>query len=298
MALLIVASHLPVFVGWSWIKPLHDLGAPIVSVFLFISGYGLVKSYGQRGGDYLTNFFSRRVFRVFLPSVVAMALFYCFNWNRDTDVLGDINNMIRYGDTVLPFSWFVIVIILFYTMFYLVYRLVRERWRLPVIFVLVLMFMAATIAAGYDRCWWVCSLAFPAGMVFSKYSEPIFGFCSNSSARYISILVLLTIITALLFYRWPQNQYVCAVCYVFIAMLVVLIAAKLPVENLNKPLVMFLASISYEIYLCQGIPMYFFAGKVPIANRALYILVVYLVTALLAYAVHSFCVVITADKAK
>ena len=61
MALLIVADHLNFFLDLGWLRPARELGAPIVSMFFFISGFGLVRSYQGQGPAYLKSFIGKKL---------------------------------------------------------------------------------------------------------------------------------------------------------------------------------------------------------------------------------------------
>ena len=283
MALLLVADHLTFHVDSPLLAPMRETGAPIVSIFLFLSGYGLAKSYKNKGRAYLDTFLKHRVWRVLLPALVALLFYYILLWRTDRNYFYEVQQMVLHGSPMLPYSWFVPVIIYLYLVWYLAYRYFGARWRNVVVIAGTVAQMVLAMAVGYDRCWWVCSLAFPAGVIFSQNDRTVFAFCEKSFTRYTA--ALLTMAVLFLVCYLPRNQYLWTLCYVFIPIIVVLLAAKLPVEKLNVPAVAFMASISYEVYLCQGIPMEFFESTLPIPKPLAYILVVYLATILLAYLV-------------
>ena len=283
MALMLVADHLTFHVSSPLLAPMRETGAPIVSIFLFLSGYGLAKSYENKGQAYLGTFLKHRVWRVLLPALLALLFYYILLWNPNRNYWDELRQMVLYGSPMLPYSWFVPVIIYLYLVWYLAYRYVGARWRNWVVLAGTLFQMVLTMAVGYDRCWWVCSLAFPAGVLFSQNGRTVFAFCEKSLIRYAAAL-LATVVLFLGCYL-PRNQYLWTLCYVFIPIIVVLLAAKLPIEKLKVPVVVFLASISYEVYLCQGIPMDFFENTLPVAKPLAYVLMVYIATILLAYAV-------------
>ena len=56
LAVLIVLHHLTYEIKSPLLQPFHSWGAPIVSVFFFISGYGLMTSYKNKGKHYLSGF--------------------------------------------------------------------------------------------------------------------------------------------------------------------------------------------------------------------------------------------------
>ena len=122
MALLIVADHLNFFLDLPWLKPARELGAPIVSVFFFISGFGLVRSYQSKGSAYLTSFPGRKFLRIVLPAVLALICYYLLLWNPERNYLDDWKNLVLYGTPILPFSWFAEAIVFFYLIYYFSFR--------------------------------------------------------------------------------------------------------------------------------------------------------------------------------
>ena len=130
MAVLLVADHLTFHVDAGWLRPFREIGAPIVSIFFFISGFGLMRSYSTRGASYLDGFFRKRIWKVLLPALVALALFYIFDWNWSRDFIGEFRDLFTKGQPILPYSWFVVAIILFYVSFWLIFRYLPEKLHL------------------------------------------------------------------------------------------------------------------------------------------------------------------------
>ena len=63
MAISIVAFHL-FYQTDDWLFMFSSWGAPIVSMFYFISGYGLALNYRAKGNEYLSHFFKHRIIDV------------------------------------------------------------------------------------------------------------------------------------------------------------------------------------------------------------------------------------------
>lgn len=287
MALLIVADHLTFHIDSVWLLPVREIGAPIVSVFLFISGYGLYQSYRRRGAGYLDGFFKKRIGRVVLPALLALAAYYLVNWNPDRNYLLELEQAVTQGIPLLPYSWFVVDIVLFYLLFYLAFRFLPERWRLGALAIGTCLLMALVILAGYDRCWWIGSLAFPTGAFFARYEPRVYAFCEKDKRNYWGLLLLLFLVFGALYLT--RNPYVWCLCYVVIPVIAALVVARLPLGKMNGPVVTFIGTISYEIYLCQGISMDFFESKVPVGSPALYALLVYVSCIALATLIHFLC---------
>lgn len=65
LAILIVIHHLSLYIDHKALYPFQCWGAPIVSLFFFVSGYGLMKSYMKNGKVYLLQFIANRVLLVY-----------------------------------------------------------------------------------------------------------------------------------------------------------------------------------------------------------------------------------------
>ena len=291
MALMIVADHLNFFLDLSWLKPARELGAPIVSMFFFISGFGLVRSYQSKGPVYLKSFIKRKFLRIVLPAVLALICYYLLLWNPGRNYLDEWKNLVLYGTPVLPFSWFAEAIVFFYLIYYCSFRFLPGKWKAAGLLGGTLAWMAVTILAGYDWCWWICSLSFPSGAFFAHKEKDIYAFCEAKRYRYYALLGVLSILFLVLYL--PRNPYLWTLCYILIPAIVALIVARLPIGKLHGPVIMFISGISYEIYLCHGIPMELFAERLPISSALLFILAVYAATILLAFAVNKLSTLIS-----
>lgn len=291
MALTIVADHLNFFLDLPWLKPARELGAPIVSVFFFISGFGLVRSYQSKGDAYLQSFPGRKFLRIVLPAVLGLICYYLLLWNPERNYLDDWKNLVLYGTPILPFSWFAEAIVFFYLVYYVSFRFLKGKWKAAGLLGGTLAWMAVTILAGYDWCWWICSLSFPAGALFAYREKALYAFCEGGKYRYYALLGVLSI--GFLALYLPRNPYLWTLCYILIPTIIALIVARLPIGRLHGPVIGFIAGISYEIYLCHGIPMELFRDRLPIPSPLLFILAVYALTVVLAFVVHQLSTLIS-----
>ena len=287
MALLIVADHMANFFGVSCLRLFIEFGAPIVSVFFFISGYGLQVSFDKKGVSYLEHFFTRRFWKVMAPFLVATLIYCILFWSIDNIRPEAFTVLFTEGKPILPFSWYVIEILFFYLAFFFSYRFFHNYWRLIVLLALVLLFMIATFRLQYGNGWWISSLSFPTGIIFAKMEKKLYTYLEKYPARYWLILIFLTAGFCIFFLGGKiLDKRFWTICYICIPLIVAMIVSKFPFEKFNIGIVTFLAIISYEIYLCQGIAMELFRGKFYIQSDLLFILSVYALTVALAYAVH------------
>ena len=94
--------------------------------FFFYSGYGVMVQYELKGQQYLERFFGKRVWKVLKPYLLANVVYLLidyisgsrYNWEEI------LKNVI--SGKIVPFSWFVISIIVLYGIFWLSCILTRS----------------------------------------------------------------------------------------------------------------------------------------------------------------------------
>uniref|UniRef100_UPI0011A8F278 acyltransferase family protein n=1 Tax=Yersinia rochesterensis TaxID=1604335 RepID=UPI0011A8F278 len=117
---LIGAKKIDVNIAWL------DIATFGVSLFLFISGYGLYKSYESKG---LNGFFRSKIHKVYIPFAIATILigmsrgFFSDKWT-------DIVKTILFSAPSLPIDgtmWYIYYIALWYVIFYVVFSLLKTN---------------------------------------------------------------------------------------------------------------------------------------------------------------------------
>ena len=280
-ALLIVAGHLAIPVGVHWLQPFLELAACSVAIFLFISGYGLAKSFDIKGSTYLDSFGKKRIWKVIWPGLIALLLWYLLVPNPDRNYLHDLYMTFRRGAPPLAQLWYVIEIVFLYLLFWISYRFVPARWRIAVLWIGSLLCLILTLALGYDRNWWIHTLAFPAGVSYMYWEDRIIEWMNKRTVRPVIALGGLLILFVLLYLS--HNPYIWILCYIVVPLVCALLVSLLPFEKIQDPVTRFVGKVSYEIYLFHGIAIAFLrSSRVFIESDAWYIVCVYLMTLLMA----------------
>lgn len=81
LALGITFHHISQRIDWFvpdcpwWISQFSFVGAPIVAVFFFLSGYGLMVSLKRKGKMYLEGFIKKKIFKIALPLILCSLVF-------------------------------------------------------------------------------------------------------------------------------------------------------------------------------------------------------------------------------
>lgn len=286
-AFIIVLHHLSGYISFG--KPLDfifkNIGALMATVFFFYSGYGLMYNLKNKEG-YIQSFARKRLPSVIIPYVLATIFYVLYQLFTGTfQGFAYYLSEMKKGYTLVPYSWYVIVIIILYCIFYISFRWLTIEKGLFLCFLLNIGYMLIVNAIGFGEWWYNTCFAFFFGIVFSMYynkadfflqKKPVLKFLGFSflflillvSGKQFSQVYVLMIIKSL-------RAVVFCICVLYISML------------LPKRVKLFelLGNLSFEIYLYQGFAISvcweFFRG-----NTILFICTVLIITLVAAYIMH------------
>lgn len=233
-------------------------GVFIVSLFFFMSGYGLVYSFHNKN-NYLNDFFAKRIFPVIVPFLICVCIYqlYILVEGSLSFNLG-ISDLLLRGDTngILPASWFVFEIIIVYLVFLGVYSAIGEKSDAEWIFIgLIIAIVGLLFIMGYGA-WWAISIGgFALGVVFAKYSKHITYFA----------LTIISIVSLVPLFILGDGFISLFVKTTILPIPVIAILSSLNgtiVKTSRFFVVQFLSSISYELYLTHVIVYRFLRSSV------------------------------------
>ena len=263
-ALVIILHHLAfafsagILTGW-----LQIAGIPSVSVFFFLSGYGLMMSY-RKNPAYKDRFLMQRIPKVLVPYLVVTALFWLFDaingdrYSAKALILASLN-----GKPVVHYSWYIICILLFYVFFWVLMCLCKKRY-----FMMVLgaccwyaAYMVFCIKMNYETYWYRTALFLIVGMIWALYEDKLSG-CLKRYYRILAPVSWITFLTLLIcFQRLTaslDSAVVRGIIVFFYAASFLLTVLTVTLKfRLGNPVLTFLGENSLEIYLVQGL---FIAG--------------------------------------
>jgi len=259
MAVLIVVHHLSLQ-GILFLHTFHSWGAPIVSLFLFLSGYGLMKSLCMKGNVYLSDFFKHRIVKgIVIPFLIAWTIYRILNIVSLPNIFKELEELIYDGRTILPHSWFVFAILYFYVSFYISYKYFNSKVSFLVLIALIILFELWCQYWNYDRCWYISALGFPTGILVGKYEGKTIKRLKGSIGYYCVVPISLVVI-ALCVYAKMEIPYM--LVYILIPIIFATLLFKVKFENLIRlKIIRYLSGISFEIYLSQGISMCILRGS-------------------------------------
>ena len=242
------------------------MGTYIVSVFFFLSGYGLYVQ-NDRKEDYLDNFLSKRLSKILTPFITISSIYLIYrNLNGQELTIPFFVNLFKKGSTVIYNGWFVDIIILMYIFFYISFKMFSNRTiSILINTILIVVYIILAIRLEYGFWWYNSSLPFVLGLLWAKNKEYIDRVLRN---YYFVILVL---ITGLLFLShqydvvYKKLHLVDAYSYAFLAnidnviftLFFILIVRKIDFSN---NYLLFLGKVSFELYMIHGLVISIF-GK-------------------------------------
>lgn len=262
-ALAIMLRHIRI-TGFAPLNVFDYLGNPIVGIFFFLSGYGMLTRIKQTGIDnYMNGFILKRC----VPLFVEYIFVWIFNFVCMFLVSGNFDFL---KEIITPHSWFIIMIEVLYIVFYIGYKLFKDNLKGLIIFVTIfeLALIIVLSAFGADEFWYLSLLCFSGGMIYSvvnlnkKRTLPlIFGFGAlavvATGAEYVlsdkpKIIVLWALI---------YNVSVLALAIVALS-----VGRYVRFKN---PVFELCGKMSLEIYLLHGVFQFVFKEIKPIYNNSL-----------------------------
>lgn len=299
LALLIVACHLGDACGNKIPLSgyLSSIGTPVVGVFFFLSGYGLLKSYRQKGRDYLSSFFSRRLSKIVLPFLVISFFSFIIDYiNNDFNIDTYCIEM-KKGYTPLPNSWFVYAIILFYLYFYICIKFFASHVKAIMgIFVLLLIQAFLMFESQWPKYWYESSFCSIVGMVFFLWETSIVHLMRRNFVRLF--IALFFLLFSILYYAClldvPEDYFSIIRFTAIIVIPITLGTIGLYIDSHKTLILKFLGTISYEIYLIHGLIIAILEDMCH--NTMLFVALVFLVSLFSAYILHAMIQMINFHK--
>lgn len=276
IAISVVLHHISqgrdIFILGELFRP---FGSVAVGCFFFISGYGLYVSYSKKQ-SYLDGFLLKRFRKLIVPFVFVIFLYQLVNQGSYERIFSGL--AVGNPDYLLPHSWYIFCAILFYFAFYYIFKYMSdEKIKIISVFIFTLIFyIFLRFILKWPGFWSGSLFLFPIGIVF-KYIERVLIKQPISymimSSMFITVLVIMLYLTDI--------KYIGIVKICFSSLAIIL---PFTVFNLSSKYLIFLGSISYEVYLVQGI-IFYILEKSAIDNNVLFAFISVTFVIILAYIV-------------
>ena len=295
LALGIVFHHLSqsVSTGGEFVN-FKYMGTYIVSIFFFLSAYGLY-TQNERKEGYLNNFLIKRLARVVIPALFVSGIYIVyFVFNKQILPISYFVNLFVKGGTVIANGWFVDVIILLYVFFYISFKVFSDsRSAIFCNTIFVIIYIVLAIILKYDFWWYNSTLPFIVGLIWGKYKVDIDTLLNNN------YFILLMLLTGLLFishhYSFllgrldASSKYSLALAAnldnVIFTIFFMLVGRKI---NFSNKYLLFLGKVSFELYMIHGLVMsivgkYFFTSRL---NDVIFTILVLIISIISAWLIN------------
>lgn len=235
--------------SWIW-SQFSFWGAPIVAVFFFLSGYGLMVSLITKGQKYLDGFLKKRLLKIVLPLVLCSMVFEAISITLWGGQIADF----RKDWPFLPNCWFCVTIIIYYFAFYITALLFKSSpikvaysmWLFSFVYVFLFKVM------DFYNWWYQMVLSINIGMTLAYYETAI----RNVLYKYKRTIVLLLFLLTFLSAYWASCSKTdnfpvgMMVLSLVVGLLIYSSLCLRPIKS-NR-LLTFFGRYSFEIYLIHG----------------------------------------------
>lgn len=289
LSIIVVIHHLAVHGDVEALSMFSRWGNIAVALFFFMSGYGLTKSYYLKGDLYLNNFIKHRVFEVIMLPYLFILICQIIWLGEKIPTLQEYFIGLTLGRILVPNGWYVIIMVILYLVWYIVFKYVNSH-KVFAITISVIICILVLLIANFPRYWYTTMLAFPVGIIYSNNEDNLVAWLNNHRAIiWLVPTCMIVVISCFL----CHNVVASMIAFIFIILALIFLFASLKIELIIKYKFMaYLSTISYDVYLCHGLIMEIFRGKIKslyINSDLIYVMVVIFITILSASLLHSFC---------
>lgn len=209
LACMILLCHLHGRVQLFHIGPLGgvltSLGYLSVSMFFFLSGFGLTESTHIKT-NYIKTFPNKKVLPFYLLCVFTILIYL----TRDILVGNDFNVLLfvqsfLFGNTIIDNGWYLQVQLIFYLLFFLVFRFAKRR-KVLILFAAISLYSLFCFAFGVSSVWFEAGLCFPLGIFYSENKDKIHSLIFKNKTKFIFSFLFFIVLFAI-FYIFGNKPY-------------------------------------------------------------------------------------------
>ena len=230
--------------------PFQMAGYLMVALFFFYSGFGLCFSL-LRDDKYINKFLYNRLNKLFVPFGIATLVYVCFY----LFVVGEFNpirllSQFLFDEPVVKNSWFILVLIYLYFIFWLCFKIFGKRKLSWSIWIIVLLIWSFCVFVPY---WAPTIVCFAIGFMIAYYKKVVdrlikkynvsISICSFAFVIALSIFKHKTGMLEDMFNMFSA---------IFFVLFVLSISTRIQIHN---RILSFFSTISLEIYLYHGLVM-------------------------------------------
>lgn len=151
---------------------LENLGYLSVSVFLFLSGYGLMVSRQNNESRYMTNFARNKILPFYCQIVITVMLYAAFFLLLKQPIeLKEALLSFVFGDGIIINGWYLYCALYLYILFFITFRFFKSPLAQGLCFLVgIVIYYVICLLMGLSHIWYQCIFAFAAGMIYAVIS--------------------------------------------------------------------------------------------------------------------------------
>lgn len=238
----------------SILLPFRLVGYLCVSLFFFLSGYGLYQAARKRGDAYTHGFLQKRLTAVYIPAVFAQFLYMVvlvLVFHRRMTVPACLEGLF----VLYPLDtnqWYILAALYHYLMFWLSLKYLQKwKYRILLLLAAALAYLAFCVAMGLPKNWFDTSFCFVIGVAFAAYGRKAF-FWLRRTAVVLPVLLAVFGMSVFLSYGKEDAQSLVFRCVSSITFVLLTLALMRIVDLSHCKAAVFLGSISLECYLMHS----------------------------------------------
>lgn len=281
--IIVVFHHISLYLteGSIFTFIFRNAGFLAVSIFLFMSGYGLTVQKIKKE-NYLKGFIFNKIIKlylIFFISNITVTIINNLFLQTSYNIKDIISSSMRMNFSNGRELWFVAIILFCYLSFYICFKFFDYKKGLILICLTPLMYICICKILGKGTWWYNTAFCFAIGVLVATYKEKIFNIFKNRTGIYISLSIIIFMISMYFYIKGIATlQYI--IPFIFI----IIICSILIKFELNSKFLNFINKISFEMYLVHLIVL-----KVTFKDATekgnLYLIILFPIMIFLAYIV-------------
>lgn len=244
------------------------LGQCVVAMFLFYSGYGVMKSAANKGKEYVDNFPKKRILKTLLIYDFSQIIFFIMQ-----TMLGKKYMLKQCVLSLLAWTslgndnWYIFIILFLYLITYLALKKIKSPfWQTIFIGIGSIILIQVLMNAEKGRYWYNSIFCFTAGAAWSLAGQRVEKFLAKNK-NYTLILFLLIMAFVGLHKIWDKHVVIYEMVVVLFALIIVLLSMKISIHN---EFLKYCGKHLQGLFLLHRIPMILF-GQISIIKQEKYL---------------------------
>lgn len=228
-------------------------GYVAVSIFFFLSGYGLIYGLNNKN-KYLDGFMKKRLTKILIPYISINFLyivFYIFIEKKNLNIFQIIMSFIDLS--LNKIAWYIIIILFCYILFYIIFKSFKKKYALIIYSGIMFIYMILAYVLHLGIWWYISIPTIVLGVFWGEFKNIIDKFIIKYN-KFILIMLLITfLIVFSMLYIFNINEGLIKAILVLVSelvgtMLVLSIMTRIKVKNKNG-IFKHIGEVSLEFYL-------------------------------------------------